>query len=79
MLLIQKLPGLRFIQTAKLQDVIDHLLGVWYIDFLGILSNSLESVSQSGYDLHVSFCDFFFVFFQAFFWVLVSFFRLGRI
>ena len=70
---------MRFVQAAKLQDVIDHLLGLGNMDLLRVLDYSLESISQSGYDLDVSFCDFLLVVFQAFFWVLVSFFLLGRI
>ena len=51
----------------------------WLTLSLGILVSPLESVSQSGYDLHMSLCDFFLVVFQMFFWVLVNFLRLGRI
>ena len=68
-----------FVETAKFQDVIDYFFGVWYVDFLGVLISLLESVSQSGYYLHMPFGDFLFVVFQPFFWVLVSFLRLGRI
>jgi hypothetical protein len=52
---------------------------MWNVDFLGVLVIALEFVSQLRYYLDMSFCDFLLVIFQMFFWVLVSFFRLGRI
>jgi len=69
---------LRFVQAAKLQDVIDHLLSMGYVDFLRAFGNSLKPISQLSYDLDMSLCDFVFILLQPFFWVLVSFFRLGR-
>jgi hypothetical protein len=63
MLLVQELPCLGFVETAKFQDVIDYLFGMWNVDFLEVLVSALESISQSVHDLDMSLCDFLFVVF----------------
>ncbi len=68
---------MRFVQAAKFQDVIDYLLSMRYVGFLGVLGNSLEPISQFGYDLHMPFCDFVFVFFQPLFLGSGEFLPLG--